>query len=74
MPASLLGMGAAGIVVVVAAVSARYVRRRLRYEVWHGLHLLLYVALGLAFAWPLGQYLGALAAIRGWKSLRSRTV
>ncbi|RAS64675.1 putative ferric reductase [Lentzea atacamensis] len=49
VPASLLGMGAATIIVVVAAVSARYVRRRLRYETWHGLHLLLYLALGLAF-------------------------
>ncbi|WNZ14285.1 ferredoxin reductase family protein [Streptomyces sp. 11x1] len=49
VPASLLGMLAAAIVVVVAAVSARAVRRRLRYETWHGLHLLLYVALGLAF-------------------------
>ncbi len=49
VPASLLGMCAAAIVVAVAAVSARYVRRRLRYEIWHGLHLLLYVALGLSF-------------------------
>lgn len=48
VPASLLGMCAAMIVVVVAAVSARYVRRRLRYETWHGVHLLLYLALGLA--------------------------
>ncbi|MFG2135141.1 ferric reductase-like transmembrane domain-containing protein [Streptomyces sp. NPDC048751] len=49
VPASLLGMCAAAIVVAVAAVSARYARRRLRYETWHGLHLLLYVALGLSF-------------------------
>ncbi|MEE1831463.1 ferredoxin reductase family protein [Streptomyces sp. SP17KL33] len=49
VPASLLGMLAAAIVVVVAAVSARTVRRRLRYETWHGLHLLLYLALGLSF-------------------------
>jgi predicted ferric reductase len=49
VPASLLGMCGALIIVVVAAVSARYVRRRLRYETWHGLHLLLYLALGLAF-------------------------
>ncbi|MCD9874738.1 ferredoxin reductase family protein [Streptomyces guryensis] len=55
VPASLLGMGAAAIVVVVAAVSARYVRQRLRYEVWHGLHLLLYVALGLAFVHQLQE-------------------
>ena len=31
-------------------------------------------AVGLALAWPLGQYLGALSAIRGWKPVRSRTV
>ncbi|MFI8891676.1 ferredoxin reductase family protein [Streptomyces paradoxus] len=55
VPASLLGMGAAAIVVVTGAVSARYVRRRLRYETWHGLHLLLYVALGLAFVHQLQE-------------------
>lgn len=31
-------------------------------------------ALALAVAWPLGQYLGALSAVRGWKPFRSRTV
>ncbi|MGW1239362.1 ferredoxin reductase family protein [Streptomyces bobili] len=55
VPASLLGMLAAAIVVVVAAVSARQVRRRLRYETWHGVHLLLYVALGLAFVHQLRE-------------------
>jgi predicted ferric reductase len=46
--ASLLGMGAAGIVVVVVLVSTRYARRRLPYEVFRYVHLLLYVAIGLA--------------------------
>jgi predicted ferric reductase len=55
VPASLLGMLAAAIVVVIAAVSARQVRRRLRYETWHALHLLLYVALGLAFVHQLQE-------------------
>ncbi|MFJ9907415.1 ferric reductase-like transmembrane domain-containing protein [Streptomyces sp. NPDC101152] len=55
VPASLLGMCAAAIVVLVAAVSARYVRQRLRYEIWHGLHLLLYLALGLAFVHQLQE-------------------
>ncbi|MEH0425312.1 ferredoxin reductase family protein [Streptomyces stelliscabiei] len=55
VPASLLGMLAAAIVVVVAAVSARQIRRRLRYETWHALHLLLYVALGLAFVHQLQE-------------------
>lgn len=49
VPASLLGMCAALIVVAVGVVSARSVRRRLRYETWHGVHLALYLALGLAF-------------------------
>jgi rhamnosyltransferase len=31
-------------------------------------------ALALAVAWPLGQFLGALSAIRGWKPARSRIV
>ena len=31
-------------------------------------------ALALAFAWPLGQYLGALSAVRGWKAFRSNTI
>lgn len=55
VPASLLGMLAAAIVVVVAAVSARQVRSRLRYETWHGVHLLLYLALGLAFVHQLQE-------------------
>lgn len=31
-------------------------------------------SIALAFAWPLGQYLGALSAIRDWKPSRSRRV
>jgi rhamnosyltransferase len=31
-------------------------------------------ALALAFAWPLGQYIGGLSAARGWKPVRLRTV
>jgi rhamnosyltransferase len=31
-------------------------------------------AVGLAFAWPLGQYFGALSAIKGWKAPRTGTV
>ncbi|MFJ2240691.1 ferric reductase-like transmembrane domain-containing protein [Streptomyces sp. NPDC087859] len=55
VPASLLGMLAAAVIVVIAVVSTRPLRRRLRYEVWHGLHLLLYVALGLAFVHQLQE-------------------
>ena len=49
VPASLMGMLAALLVVVVGVLSMRFARRKLKYETWHGLHLLLYVALGLAF-------------------------
>jgi rhamnosyltransferase len=31
-------------------------------------------AVALAFAWPLGQYFGALSAVRGWKVKRSSVV
>lgn len=72
VPASLLGMGAATLVVVIAAVSARPVRRRLRYETWHGLHLLLYVALGLAFVHELQEtttFTSSAAATAYWWAL-----
>ncbi|MFJ8107198.1 ferric reductase-like transmembrane domain-containing protein [Streptomyces sp. NPDC096132] len=55
VPASLLGMLAAAVIVVIAVISTRPLRQRLRYEVWHGLHLLLYVALGLSFVHQLQE-------------------
>lgn len=48
VPASLLGMGAATIIVAVAASSVRYARRRMSYEAWHALHFGLYLAITLA--------------------------
>jgi predicted ferric reductase len=44
---SLLGILAATLLVVVAAVSVRRARRRLPYETWHALHLLPYLVVGL---------------------------
>jgi predicted ferric reductase len=44
----LLGMIAAALIVVVAAVSVRAARRRLSYETWHAIHLVLYVVIALA--------------------------
>lgn len=55
VPGSLFGMLAAAIMVVIAATSVRYVRRRLRYETWHALHLLIYLTLGLAFLHQLNE-------------------
>lgn len=49
VPASLLGMAAAATVVVIGSISTKAIRRRLNYETWHALHLLLYLAIGLAF-------------------------
>jgi predicted ferric reductase len=49
VPASLLGMIAATVVVVVALGSLRAVRRRLSYEAWHALHVAVYVAVVVAF-------------------------
>jgi predicted ferric reductase len=50
VPASLLGMCAATVIVVVAVLSMRRARRRMQYETWHALHLGLYAAVGLALA------------------------
>jgi len=44
---SLVGMVAVVLVVVAAAVSVRYARRRLAYETWHAIHLVLYAAVAL---------------------------
>ncbi len=44
----LLGILAAGTVLVVAGLSVRAARRRLSYEVWHAVHLLLYAAIVFA--------------------------
>ncbi len=43
--ASLLGMCAAAIIVLIATLSIRYIRRRLSYEAWHALHICLYLAI-----------------------------
>jgi predicted ferric reductase len=44
----LAGMCAAGVIVVAAGLSVRFARRRLQYETWHTVHLLIYVAIVLA--------------------------
>jgi predicted ferric reductase len=45
---TLMGMLAAGIIVVAVALSIRLARRRLGYEAWHAIHLCLYAAVTLA--------------------------
>jgi predicted ferric reductase len=46
--ATLMGMIAAGIIIVAVALSIRFARRRLGYETWHAIHVLLYGAITLA--------------------------
>lgn len=48
VPASLLGMLAASVIVLIALASLRAARRRLPYEVWHAVHVGLYLAVLLA--------------------------
>lgn len=43
-----LGVAAATIIAGAATFSARYARRRLPYEAWHAIHILLYAAVALA--------------------------
>ena len=45
---TLLGMLAVSLIVVVVALSVRFARRRLSYELWHAIHMLLYAAVTLA--------------------------
>jgi predicted ferric reductase len=49
VPASLFGIVAAGVIMTVVALSLKVVRRRLSYETWHALHMLVYavIVLGL---------------------------
>ena len=50
--ASLLGMIAAAIIVVIAATSGKFLRRRLSYEAWHAIHMAVYVAIFVALVAP----------------------
>ncbi|MFJ4634053.1 ferric reductase-like transmembrane domain-containing protein [Streptomyces sp. NPDC088847] len=70
--ASLLGMLAAAVMVVIGVASTRSLRRRLPYEVWHALHLLLYVALGMTFVHQLLEttaFAATTFAIAYWRAL-----
>jgi predicted ferric reductase len=66
----LLGMIAAGIVIVVAAFSIKFARRRLQYETWHTIHLALYVVIVLALLHQLSEgssfKTSALAQVYWW--------
>jgi predicted ferric reductase len=49
-PDVLMATVALGLLVLVGSLSARGVRRRLKYESWHFIHMYAYLAVALAFA------------------------
>lgn len=77
VPASLFGMIAASIVVVVVAFSIRFARRRLGYETWHTIHLLMYVAVTFAILHQLYEgtsFRTSIAAQAYWWALWGLTI
>jgi ferredoxin-NADP reductase/DMSO/TMAO reductase YedYZ heme-binding membrane subunit len=68
-PEMLKGTAGAVILFTVGIVSARAVRKRVRYETWYFLHLLTYAALFLAFGHQLAlgaDFVGNSAAQNAW--------
>ena len=51
----LFGMVAAALVIITGLVSVRFARRRLPYEAWHALHLVVYVVIVLAVLHQLSE-------------------
>ncbi|MFE4542358.1 ferric reductase-like transmembrane domain-containing protein [Arthrobacter sp. NPDC056727] len=50
MPGLIAATAATLIFVLIGVISARSMRRKVRYETWHALHLLTYLAVALSFA------------------------
>ncbi|MBO9553675.1 ferric reductase-like transmembrane domain-containing protein [Cellulomonas sp.] len=71
MPGVAAAVVAVGLLVLVAVTSARRARRRIRYETWHGIHLLTYVAIAAAFVHQLaGPDLAGRRVVQvGWSLL-----
>ncbi|MFE6758812.1 ferric reductase-like transmembrane domain-containing protein [Streptomyces sp. NPDC057684] len=68
-PEMLKGTLGAAVLVLVGFVSARAVRRRVRYETWYYLHVLTYAAIFLAFGHQLAlgaDFAGGAAARAAW--------
>ncbi|MYW65100.1 ferric reductase [Streptomyces sp. SID8379] len=69
LPEMLKGTLGAAVLLAVGFVSARAVRRRMRYETWYYLHLLTYAAIFLAFWHQLAlgaDFVGSAAARAAW--------
>ncbi|WP_223280963.1 ferredoxin reductase family protein [Streptomyces antnestii] len=71
-PEMLKGTVGAAVLLLVGFVSARAVRRRMRYETWYYLHVLTYAAIFLAFGHQLAlgaDFAGGAAARAAWYAL-----
>ncbi|MGW4392451.1 ferredoxin reductase family protein [Streptomyces sp. NPDC004685] len=71
-PEMLKGTVGAAVLVLVGFVSARAVRRRMRYETWYYLHVLTYAAIFLAFGHQLAlgsDFTDGAAARAAWYAL-----
>lgn len=71
-PGVLLAVAGTAALVVVVVTSARWARRRLRYESWHLLHLYAYLGVGLALPhqlWTGQEFLASPVATVFWWSL-----
>ncbi|MFB7994709.1 ferric reductase-like transmembrane domain-containing protein [Streptomyces sp. NPDC056002] len=71
-PEMLKGTAGAAVLALVGFVSARAVRRRMRYETWYYLHVLTYAAIFLAFGHQLAlgaDFAGGAAARAAWYAL-----
>jgi predicted ferric reductase len=71
-PGVITAVAALAILIAVAATSAVAVRRRLRYESWHFVHLYAYLAVALAFSHQLAtgtDFVGRPAARAYWYAL-----
>ncbi len=71
-PGVITAVAGLGLLVGVVVTSAVAVRRRLRYETWHFLHLYAYLAVALAFSHQLAtgtDFLGRPAARAYWTGL-----
>jgi predicted ferric reductase len=72
VPASLIGMAAATLIVLAAVLSMRWARRRVSYEAWHAVHLVVHVAVVLGLVHQLLEgttFTGSAAATAYWWSL-----
>jgi predicted ferric reductase len=76
-PGMLLALAGTLLLIMVAVLSIRRARRRLRYESWHLLHLYAYLGTGLALPhqlWTGGDFLASPAATLYWWSLWGTTL